>query len=98
MIRARDGRPGQDSLSGRPSEESLGWSLGASGESPLPPVSFRWFEPVAPGEPVRGTLAQLGPVRLCLLEQAHEQAQCNAYLASFHPLGYFKPISGADWR
>jgi len=50
------------------------------------------IEPVAPGEPVRGTLAQLGPVRLRLLEEAHEQAQCNAYLASFHPLGYFKPF------
>lgn len=50
------------------------------------------IEPVAAGEPVRGTLAQLGPVRLRLLEEAHEQAQCNAYLASFHPLGYFKPF------
>lgn len=52
----------------------------------------RRLEPVAPGEPVRGTLVQLGPVRLRLLEEAHEQAQCNAYLASFHPLGYFKPF------
>lgn len=52
----------------------------------------RALEPVVPGEPVRGTLAQLGPVRLRLLEEAHEQAQCNAYLASFHPLGYFKPF------
>lgn len=50
------------------------------------------FEPVAPGEPVRGTLAELGPVRLRLLGEAQEQAQCNAYLASFHPLGYFKPF------
>ena len=52
----------------------------------------RRLEPVAPGEPVRGTLAQLGPVRLRLLEEAHEESQCNAYLASFHPLGYFKPF------
>jgi hypothetical protein len=50
------------------------------------------LEPVAPGEPVRGTLAQLGAVRLRLLGEVHEQAQCNAYLASFHPLGYFKPF------
>jgi hypothetical protein len=50
------------------------------------------IEPVAPGEPVRGALAELGPVRLRLLGEAHEQTQCNAYLASFHPLGYFKPF------
>lgn len=50
------------------------------------------IEPVAPGEPVRCTLAELGRVRLRLLRDAHEQAQCNAYLACFHPLGYFKPF------
>lgn len=50
------------------------------------------IDPIAPGEPVGGTLAQLGPVRLRLLGEAHEQAQCNADLARFHPLGYFQPI------
>lgn len=52
----------------------------------------RRLEAVAPGEPVRCTLAELGPVRLRLLREAHEEAQCNAYLTSFHPLGYFKPF------
>jgi hypothetical protein len=50
------------------------------------------IESVAPGAPVQRTLAELGPVRLRLLGDAHEQAQCNACLASFHPLGYFKPF------
>ena len=50
------------------------------------------IESVARGEPVRGTLAELGPVRLRLLREAHERAQCDASLASFHPLGYFKPF------
>jgi hypothetical protein len=52
----------------------------------------RQLEPVARGEPVRGTLADLGPVRLRFLRDAHEEARCNAYLASFHPLGYSKPF------
>jgi hypothetical protein len=52
----------------------------------------RGLEPVARGEPVRASLAQLGPVRLRLLREVHEEAQCNAHLASFHPLGYFKPF------
>ena len=79
--------------------------LEQAGEICLPPVQEKFrpqparaprartsIEPVAPGEPVRGALAELGPVRLRVLEEAHEQAQCNAYLASFHPLGYFKPF------
>lgn len=50
------------------------------------------IEAVTPGEPVQCTLAELGPVRLRMLSDVQEQAQCNAYLASFHPLGYFKPF------
>lgn len=50
------------------------------------------MEAVAPGEPVQCTLAELGSVRLRLLNDVQEQAQCNASLASFHPLGYCKPF------
>jgi hypothetical protein len=47
---------------------------------------------VAPGEPLLCSLADLGVVQLRLLVDAPEQAQCNAYLAQFHPLGYFRPF------
>lgn len=47
---------------------------------------------VAPGEPVQCSLAELAPVRLRLLSDAHEVALCNAYLEQFHPLGYRKPF------
>jgi hypothetical protein len=47
---------------------------------------------VAPGEPLQCTLADLAPVQLRLIVDAHDAAQCNAYLAHFHPLGYFKPF------
>ena len=48
--------------------------------------------PLVAGEPLQCALAQLGPVRLRLLGQAPEVAQCNAYLERFHPLGYHKPF------
>ena len=48
--------------------------------------------PIVSGEPLQCSLAQLGPVRLRLLGQAHDVAQCNAYLERFHPLGYHKPF------
>jgi hypothetical protein len=48
--------------------------------------------PIVPGEPLQCSLAQLGAVRLRLLGQAHDVAQCNAYLERFHPLGYHKPF------
>ncbi|MBK6972752.1 MAG: DUF4338 domain-containing protein [Sterolibacteriaceae bacterium] len=48
--------------------------------------------PIVSGESVQCTLAQLGPVRLRLLGQAHDVAQCNAYVERFHPLGYHKPF------
>jgi hypothetical protein len=49
------------------------------------------MEEIAPGEPVQCTLAELGAVRVRLLSDV-EQTHCNASLASFHPLGYFKPF------
>jgi hypothetical protein len=48
--------------------------------------------PVLPGEPVQCALAALGPVRVRLLGQGPEVAECNAYLERFHPLGYRKPF------
>ncbi len=59
---------------------------GARGKGPRTPMQ------VAPGEPVQCSLAELAPVRLRLLVDAHEAALCDAYLEQFHPLGYRKPF------
>ncbi len=50
------------------------------------------FDAVTPGDPVECELAELGSVRLRVLDEALEEGQCNAAFASFHPLGYKKPF------
>jgi len=44
------------------------------------------------GAPIGCSLAELAPVRLRALTAAEEQACFDAYLRTFHPLGYAKPF------
>src|SRR5450631_1886321 len=50
---------------------------------------------IIPEEELQCALGDIGPVQLRLLREGPEQAQCNAYLAQFHPLGYRQPIGFA---